>query len=435
MGSRVDRTGRSMPEPRQVWAKAVVWTRCMLAALVKGVKGGKWYSLMDKLLDPRNLLQAWHLVERNKGAPGVDHVTVTQFARNAGHRLNKLRKDLQSGLYRPKAIRRKYIDKPGSKDKRPLGIPAVIDRVVQAALVLILEPIFEHIFAEHSYGFRPHRGCKDALRRVDYLLKSGYHWVVDADIKSYFDSIPHSPLVDRVSEQIADQSILNLIGQLLRQDVMEGLKQWSPEEGTPQGAVLSPLLSNIYLNPLDHLMASHGYEMVRYADDFVILCRSEEEATQALQLVSGWTETAGLTLHPTKTRIVDAKERGGFDFLGYHFERGYRWPRKKSMKKLKESIRAKTKRANGRSLDCIIGDINRTLRGWFQYFKHSVRNIFETLDKWIRMRLRSILRKRSKRKGRGKGKDHQRWPNAYFSEWGLFSMLEAHKKLAQSSKR
>ena len=194
MGSRLDPQGRSTPQTPQVWAKAVVWTRCMLAALTKGVKGGKWYSLMDKLLDPRNLLQAWQCVERNKGAPGVDHVSVQQFGRDPRRRLAALREALAKGRYYPKALRRVYIDKPGSKEKRPLGIPTVVDRVVQAALTLILEPIFEHIFAQHSYGFRPKRCCKDALRRVDQLLKAGHYWVVDADIKSYLDPSSHYPL-------------------------------------------------------------------------------------------------------------------------------------------------------------------------------------------------------------------------------------------------
>jgi RNA-directed DNA polymerase len=232
----------------------------------------------------------------------------------------------------------RWIAKPGTSEKRPLGIPTVRDRVVQAALRNVLEPIFEKDFAAHSYGFRPGRGCKDALRRVDALLKQGYSYVVDADLKSYFDTIPHDLLMARIRDKIADNRLLTLVELFLKQQVMEMTAGWTPETGTPQGAVLSPLLSNIYLNPLDHLMAQSGVNMVRYADDFVILCRTEAEALKALALVQGWTAQAGLTLHPTKTRIVDAAVRGGFDFLGYHFERGMRWPRRKSEKKLRQGV-------------------------------------------------------------------------------------------------
>jgi RNA-directed DNA polymerase len=190
-------------------------------------------------------------------------------------------------------------------------------------------------------------------------------------------------------------------------------------------AVISPLLSNLYLNPLDHQMEETGAEMVRYADDVVLLCQSEAEACETLERVRQWTATAGLKLHPLKTRIVDATQEGGFDFLGYHFERGYRWPREKSLKKFKDTIRAKTRRNQGQSLAAIVTDLNRTLRGWFEYFKHSHRTTFPRLDQWLRMRLRSILRRRQGRKGRGQGRDHQRWPNAFFAKQGLFSFVAA----------
>lgn len=328
-----------------------------------------------------------------------------------------------------------WIPKAGSREKRPLGIPTVRDRVVQAAVRHVLEPIFEQEFAEQSYGFRPGRGCKDALRWVTHLLKAGYTHVVDADLKGYFDSIPHERLMERIREKIADGRVLELIELFLKQKVMETMSSGTPERGTPQGAVLSPLPANIYLDPLDHLMKEKGFEMVRYADDFVILCRSEEEAQRGLEVVQGWTTANGLTLHPEKTHIVDATERGGFDFLGYHFERGYRWPRKKSLKKLKDTMRAKTKRTNGHSLEAIILDVNRTLRGWFEYFKHSHPATFPTLDSWIRMRLRSILRKRRGMRGRGRGYDHQRWPNAFFAKRGLFSLAAARAEASQSSWR
>ena len=315
-----------------------------------------------------------------------------------------------------------------------MGVPTVRDRVIQTALRMAMEPIFEQEFAEHSYGFRPNRGCKDALRRVDELLKAGYIYIVDADLKSYFDTIPHDPLMALVGQQVSDGRILNLIGAFLKQGILEGLREWTPEMGSPQGAVISPLLSNIYLNPLDHLMAQRGLEMVRYADDFVILCRSPEEAAQALAVVQDWTATAGLTLHPTKTKIINATD-GAFEFLGYRFEGGRCFPRAKSLQKLKDTIRAKTKRTSGQCLRAIIATINPTLRGWFEYFKHSHWKTFSSLDGWVRMRLRSILRKRQKKRGRGRGSDHQRWPNAFFAELGLYSLKTTHATVRQSSSR
>jgi RNA-directed DNA polymerase len=410
----------------------------MLTALEQGVKGNKWFSLIDKVYRPANLAAAFARVKANGGAAGVDHQTVQMYERDLSEHQEKLATQLKDGTYRPQAVRRVWIAKPGTKEKRPLGIPTVRDRVAETALRQVMEPIFERDFAAQSYGFRPRRGAKQALRRVNGLLKAGYTWVVDADLKSYFDTIPHQRLMERVGEKISDGRVLKLIASYLEQGVMDGLASWTPEEGTPQGAVISPLLSNmsnIYLDPLDHLMAARGVEMVRYADDFVILCRSEAEARAALSWVQAWTTANGLTLHPQKTRLVDATIRGGFDFLGYHFERGYRWPRAKSIKKLRDTIRRKTRRTNGRALKVTIQDVNRTLRGWFEYFKHSHKTTFKAQDKWVRMRLRSILRKRLKLRGRGRGADHQRWPNAYFATQGLFSLTAAHELLCQPSRR
>jgi RNA-directed DNA polymerase len=407
----------------------------MLTALEQGVKGGKWFSLIDKVYRPATLVSAFARVKANAGAAGVDHQTSEMFAQRLEANLERLGKRLREGSYRPQALRRVWIAKPGSREKRPLGIPTICDRVVQTAMRAVLEPIFERTFAAHSYGFRPGRGCKDALRRVNYLLKQGYHWVVDADLKSYFDSIPFERLLERVEEQVADGAVLALIEAYLHQGVLEGMRYWEPDSGTPQGAVISPLLSNIYLNPLDHLLAQQGIEMVRYADDFVILCRSEVEARHALELVQQWTAQAGLTLHPEKTRMVDATQRGGFDFLGYHFERGYRWPRKKSTSKLKHKLRRHTRRNNGQSLQAIITRVNPILRGWFGYFKQSHYTTFKPLDGWLRARLRSILRKRQKRRGKARGWDNQLWPNAFFATQGLFSLAQAHAQLRQSSRR
>jgi RNA-directed DNA polymerase len=406
----------------------------MLTALEQGVKGGVWFSLIDKVHSWSNLFSSYGKVAANGGAAGVDHVKVEDFTKKLGANLEGLTAQLRDGRYRPQAVRRVNIPKPGTKETRPLGIPTVRDRIAQGALRQVLEPIFENAFAEHSYGFRPGRGCKDALRRVDKLLKRGHRYVVDVDLKSYFDTIPHAKLLGEVGKYVSDSRVLGLIEAFLRTDILDGLEAWTPEAGAPQGAVISPLLSNLYLNDLDHMMAQQGYEMTRYADDLVIQCESLEEAERALAIVQTWTVKRGLTLHPTKTKIVDVMT-DGFDFLGYHFVRDRRYPRTKSLAKLRDAIRGKTRRNNGRSLNMIIADVNRTTKGWFEYFKHSLRFVFPKIDGWIRMRLRSILRKRRRRRGRGRGADHQRWPNAYFAKHGLYSLQAAHAAAGQSSRR
>jgi RNA-directed DNA polymerase len=408
----------------------------MLAALEHGVKGGRWHSLIDKLYAPATLRAAFASVKSNRGAAGVDHVNIDDYANDLDANLARLSEHIRAGAYRPQAIRRHFIPKPGSQELRPLGIPTVQDRVVQTAARMVLEPIFERTFATHSYGFRPGRGCKDALRRVDELLKTGYVHVVDADLKAYFDTIPKDRLLALVARQVADGRVLKLVEMFLGQSVLEDTREWVPEQGTPQGAVISPLLSNIYLNPLDHAMAGQGFEMVRYADDFVVLCRTPEEAAEALAMVRDWTEKAGLTLHPAKTKVVDART-DGFDFLGYHFGRGRRWPRKKSMDKLKDAIRAKTGRSVGKAVAAVISEINPVLRGWFGYFQHSYRPTFRIVDGWVRRRLRSILRRQQRLEGisRRHGADHVRWPNAYFAKLGLFNLQDARDAVSQSSRR
>ncbi len=421
---------------RWLWVEPSVWTVRMLTTLENpGEKGAKWFRLIDKVFAERNLLAAWQQVARNDGAPGVDHIAVKDFSRRLPEEIRTLSDALHQKTFRPQAIRRVHIPKPGTQETRPLGIPTVRDRVVQAAIVNVIEPIFEREFAEHSYGFRPGRGCKDALRRVTELLQRGYVHVVDADLKGYFDSIPHDRLMDRVEDKVTDGSLLALIKNFVQADILDGASQWTPETGAPQGAVLSPLLSNIYLNPLDHLMIEQGFEMVRYADDFVILCRTAEAAERALNLVQQWTSDQGLTLHPTKTRIVDTRE-ASFDFLGYTFKGQKHWPRKKSLAKLRETIRTKTSRTAGRSLHHIIADVNRSLQGWFEYFQHSsYRNVFTDIDGWVRMRLRSILRKRQGGRGRGSGHSHVEWPNRFFTDHGLFSLKAAREAVRQSSLR
>lgn len=425
------------PGVRKVPAEPAVWTERMLTALVTGLKGNRWFRLIDKVYRPETLQLAWEKVQSNAGGSGVDGITVGRFAKDCPRGLLVLNEQLRQASYQPKPVKRVWIPKPGSSEKRPLGIPTVRDRIVQTALRMVVEPIFEATFAEHSYGFRPGRGCKDALRRVQQLLNEGCTWVVDADLKSYFDTIPKDRLMSRVEERIADGRVLALIRSYLDQGVMEGLRYYKAgEDGTPQGAVISPLMANIYLNPLDHLMAEGGCEMVRYADDFVILCRSREAAEAVLARVQTWVAANGLTLHPGKTRIVDAAHKGGFDFLGYHFESGHRWPRKKSMDKLKTCVRELTpRRTCGWSLEQCIARLNEVLVGWYGYFKYSHYTALGDVDKYVRGRLRSVLRNRDGRRGRGRGKDHQKWRNHYFAKRGLFSLMQAHAEALVSLRK
>jgi RNA-directed DNA polymerase len=414
------------------WVEPVVWTERMVAALETGVKGGKWFSLMDKVDAERTLAAAWERVRRHGGSAGVDREGVDAFAAHAEQHLAEIGQALRAGTYRPKAVRRVWIPKPGRAERRPLGIPTVTDRVVQTALKLVLEPIWEAVFAEQSYGFRPKRGCKDALRRVHELLDSGATWVVDVDVQRYFDSIPHDRLMAEVERRVADGAVLRLLGAYLHQGVLDGLEVWQPEQGTPQGAVMSPLLANIYLDPLDHQMAEQGYQLVRYADDMVVLCQTEAEARAALATIGAWMTGRGLELHPEKTRVVDAEQAGGFDFLGYHFERGYRWPSRRSVQQWREKVRAKTRRMASGSLDRIVARLNPVVRGWYEYFQQSHWTTFEKLDGWVRMRLRSLLRWRAGGKGRGRGADHQHWPNAYFAAHGLFTMAVVHRQAVRA---
>jgi RNA-directed DNA polymerase len=401
----------------------------MLEALQEGPKGGSWYSLIDKVAKESNLHAAWERVRRNQGAPGVDRVTVEMFELRAEENLERIGRELRSASYAPQAIRRVMIPKPGRPgETRPLGIPTVRDRVVQTAMRNVLEPIFESRFAEHSYGFRPGRGCKDALRRVRGLIDAGHLHVVDADLKGYFDSIPHDRLLELVRRRISDGRVLGILQAWLEQPVMEGLASWTPEEGSPQGAVISPLLANAYLDPLDHLVAATGIQMVRYADDFVLLCRTRTEAEAALKLVADWVASAGLTLHPEKTQLVDLEAGGGFTFLGYTFRKKGQWPSRKAEKRLHEKLRPLLPRKGGESLERVIAKVNRVLTGWFEYFRHTRTWVFRDYDKWVRMRLRAMLWKHKKRTRYSIRAANAIWPNNYLRRLGLISLTDAHRE-------
>jgi RNA-directed DNA polymerase len=405
----------------------------MLAALKNGVKGGKWFSLVDKVYRAETLKAAWQKVAANGGAAGVDGQSIQRFAARAELYLSALSTALKRGTYTPMPVRRVEIPKGGGK-KRPLGIPVVKDRIVQPALKFVLEPIFEWEFVETSYGFRPGRGCKDALGEVERWLREGYTFVVDADLKSYFDSIPHAALLERIEERVSDGRVLEVIKAFLKQDIVKEMERWTPTGGTPQGAVISPLLANIYLHTLDGHMKEKGYRMVRYADDFVVLCRSGAEAQAALEEVKAWVEANGLSLSDEKTHVGDCRQEGeGFEFLGYRFEAGRRYVRKKSYRAMQDRIRMRTKRTRGDSLARIIADLNPTLRGWFNYFKQAHPNTFKWMDSFVRRRLRAVLRKHEKRPGMGICReDHQRWPNSFFAAQGLFTMTTAWKLASQS---
>jgi RNA-directed DNA polymerase len=408
------------------WVEASVWTERMVSALVNGVKGGRWYSLMDKVYAPATLEAAWEKVWANHGAAGVDRQSIERFEAREDEYLAELSTALREGTYRPQPIRRVEIPK-GDGRTRPLGIPTVKDRIAQTAVKFVLEPIFEATFLPTSYGFRPGRGCRDALREVAQLIEDGFTFVVDADFESFFDTIPHERLMQRVEERVSDGRTLGVVSSWLEQDILHELRRWTPTEGTPQGAVISPLLANIYLHPLDVLMAARGYRMVRYADDFVVLSKSREEAEAALAEVRVWVAENGLRLHPNKTHVGDCLLKGqGFEFLGYRFERGQRFVRKKSLTRFKDNIRAKTRRTRGQSLARIIDGLNPVLKGWFAYFKHAHPRTFTVLDAFIRRRLRAVLRKQQKRPGHGATlEDHQRWPNAFFAQAGLLALHTA----------
>lgn len=420
---------------RWEWVEGSVWTEAMLAALGNGVKGGKWYSLMDKVYAPRTLQAAWQRVQANAGAQGIDRMSVEAFAAQAQRYLTELSQALSTGSYEPQAVRRVYIPKAGG-GQRPLGIPTVKDRVVQAALKSVLEPIFENEFLESSYGFRPQRGCKDALRAVVHQIDAGRVWVVDADLKSYFDTIGHERLMGKLKRRIADSKVLKLIERYLKQDIVTQVESWTPVTGTPQGAVLSPLLANVYLHDLDEAMAAAGYKMVRYADDFVVLCETQGQAQAALERIKAWVQAHDLALNPEKTHVGNCQEPGhGFDFLGYRFEVGQRLIRRKSQQAFRDKVKALTRRTCGQSLQYLTARLNPMLKGWFEYFKHAQVEIFGTLDAFIRRRLRSILCKQNKLGYYYNSSKaiHQRWPNTFFAQAGLFALYEA--RLAASRSR
>jgi len=400
----------------------------------------RFHALYDRICRGDVLREAWRRVERNKGAAGVDGVTIDSIRRSGiGDFLSGLESELREGEYRPKAVLRRYIPKPDGRS-RPLGIPTVRDRVVQMAVKLVVEPIFEADFRVASYGFRPKRSATQALERLRKLGAKGGDHVLDADIESYFDSIDHEKLMRLVERRISDRRVLKLLRQWLRAGVMENGSETTMLSGTPQGGVISPLLSNIYLHVLDESWEdryAHLGVLVRYADDFVIVCRTRAACEEAERKVQGIMCRLGLTLHAEKTRRADLTwGREGFDFLGCHLHKRMsgkiwerdgrrvyflqRWPSKRSMKRVRARIRELTGRhRNGvKDVRVLVDDLNPVLRGWGNYFgSGNASKKFREIDRYAVDRLRGFL---VKRKGRHlKAGEANRWTREYFEALGL----------------
>jgi len=413
------------------WGRHPAWTERMRAALgTRQESGGKWFSLIDRVYDERQLRLAWErLNERTKGekrqrGAGVDGMTVERFEERAAEEIPRLAGELKAGSYRPRPVRRHWIEKPGTKKKRPLGLPCVRDKVVQEALRSLIEPIFEQEFLEGSHGFRPNRSTDTACRQLEEELRTGKVWVVDADITGCYDNIDHEKLLDEVNRRIADGKVLGLIRKFLKAGVMEEMKLQDSEKGTPQGGIISPLLANIYLHALDERLESRGITWVRYADDFLLLCRSREEAEAALGAVQEILGAMRLSLSPEKTRIANLEE--GFDFLGWHYQKGRRWPRKKSVKAVRQKLREMTRRLRPGSMEAICAELRPVLQGWFNYFREGNGDTeFGNLMGSVRRRLRSILHRRNKGHGIGSLNLNRRWPNRHFANRGLFDLEEA----------
>lgn len=375
------------------------------------------HSLTGRIT-PQTVSAAWLAVKRNRGAAGIDKVSVGMFQANLQANLDSLMRQLKDGTFQPMPARRVYIPKAPGKF-RPLGIPAVRDRVAQEILRQLLSPLFEQLFHDHSYGFRPKRGCHQAVEKVKELHRQGYRYVLDADISGFFDNLSHSAIMTELSKVVADGNILRLVEKFLSAGVMEGGKYQATRIGTPQGGVVSPLLANIALNLMDWRLEEAGYRFVRYADDFVVLCKSERHAKEALELVSKLlADQLGLALSPEKTHITTFKK--GFAFLGFQIGAWTIRMRDKSKEKFKDKVRQITTRSHNLDAE-MIEQLNRVIRGTANYFTRSwsaCGYMYRTLDRWIRMRLRCM---KSKRKS---SIDNRCTRLAHFERMGLLSLSQ-----------
>jgi group II intron reverse transcriptase/maturase len=375
-------------------------------------KKRKVHSLIDKVFSRKNLALAWEKVKKNRGSAGIDEVSIAEFEARKEDYLDLLHRKLRDGTYQPKPVKRVEIAKSDG-GVRKLGIPAVLDRVCQQALVQRMGPIFEPTFLDSAFGYRPGRSPHDAMRKVWQELNAGYGWIVDADLRQFFDTIDQEKLIDLIAEEISDSRVLQLVRDMLRAGVMEG-GCWKPTlTGVPQGGVASPLWSNIFLTPFDRWMTQEGFRLTRWADDFVVRCQTREEAQRARAVAERvLREELGVELHPQKTRIVHISY--GFEFLGYKVKQGaghrlpahkrrgranlhnlYAIPREKSVQRFKDQIRALTRRKAPLTLREVIERINPVIRGWGHFYrKADVRRLFHRLDGWIERRLYSFLAKR-----------------------------------------
>ena len=397
----------------------------------------KVHSLIDKVYKRKNLEMAWERVKANRGSGGVDGQTLEVFAEQLDKNLDRLQSELKEGLYQPRPVRQVQIPKTGKPGEfRGLGIPTIYDRVCQQALLNRLQPIFEPVFDEANYGYRRGRSTKDALRKVWKEIDSGSEWIVDADLKDFFGSVDHEKLLTLVAQQIADGRVLRLIEAMLKAGSYGKGRLFPTERGTPQGGVASPLLSNILLTPFDREMRHKGYQLTRYADDWVITCKSAAEARAAIDAARRILKQLGVELHPQKTRIVHVQY--GFEFLGYKIKRGkklylpatrirsrarsgglYAYPRDKSIRRFKDEVRQRTKRRVPLATEQLIEALNPLLRGWGEYYKRAhVRKLFNQLDRWIVRRIWSHRFKRWRNCG------WKQLPTAtLFGEYGLVNLV------------
>lgn len=376
----------------------------------------KAHSLIDKVYSEKNLWAAWRKVRRNKGTHGLDRVTIHAYEQDVEKHLRELQRKLMEQRYEPLPARRVYIPKAGdTQQMRPLSIPTVTDRVCQQAVYQVLAPLFDKDFSNRSFGFRPGRKAHHAIATAIHDGKDGFRHVVDADIASFFDRLDHKVVMSRVCAKVADGRVLDLIEAFLKAGIWEDNFVSVHTEGTPQGGVISPLLANIVLDDFDKNIEAKGLRHVRYADDFVILTKTAEEAANALAHAKEVLAELKLSLHETKTRLTNFDQ--GFEFLGFRFRRYRLGVRPKSVERLKERVRNTTQRQQGRNVDAVIRELNPIIRGWASYFGiGEVTALFEHIDQWIRMRVRSFRMKRRTRTANG------RFPNRKLEKWGLLSL-------------
>jgi group II intron reverse transcriptase/maturase len=404
---------------------------------------------VDKVYQPKNLRAAWEKVKANRGSGGVDGQSLEAFEQGLDDNLWRMHEELRTDCYRPQPVRRVNIPKAGKPGEwRPLGIPAVIDRVCQQALRNRLEPIFEPLFDDSSFGYRPGRSAKDALRKIWREIEAGAEWIVDADLKDYFGSVDQEKLMTLVAQRVADGRVLTLIEQMLTAGYMEQGRLFPTPQGTPQGGVVSPLLSNILLTPFDREMRRQGYQLTRYADDWAVTCRSRREAEAALRCAEKVLATLGVRLNLQKTRIVHVRQ--GFAFLGYKIKRGsramylpaakivsgarrgdlYAYPTQKSVDRFRDTIRRKTRRRIPLHTVELTHELNPVIRGWGEYYKRAhVRRLFNQLDRWVVRRLWSHHHRRWRCAG------WKKYPARRFrGELGLISLISLIPSLRPRSK-